>query len=104
MKVRLGALLGGIFLTAAIASATIFGSVSVLIHDPQHRPVQGAQVTLRSTTSDWNKSAVSDSSGEFRFNGVPLGDYRVTVELAGFTTQEQNLTVTSGRDARLHFP
>ena len=86
------------------AVATIFGSVSGLIHDPQHRPVQGAQVTLRSTTSDWNKSAVSDDAGEFRFDSVPLGDYRVTVELTGFATQEQKLTVTSGHGARLHFP
>src|SRR5439155_17278089 len=29
--------------------------------------------------------------------------YTVTVELAGFTAQEQKLTLTSGRDARLHF-
>src|SRR5436305_7824721 len=93
-----------LLLVAVSASATIFGSVSGLIHDPQHRPVQGAQVTLRSTTSDWNKSAVSDNAGEFRFDSVPLGDYRIAVELAGFATQAQKLTVTSGRDARLHFP
>jgi outer membrane cobalamin receptor len=98
------ALLVILLLLAGTAGATIFGSVSGLIHDPQHRPVQGAQVTLRPMTSDWNKSAVSDNSGEFRFDNVPLGDYRVTVELAGFATQEQKLTVTSGHEARLHFP
>ena len=98
------ALLVILLLLASTASATIFGSVSGLIHDPQHRPVPGAQVTLRSMTSDWSKSAGSDNSGEFRFDNVPLGDYRVTVELAGFATQEQKVTVTSGHDARLHFP
>jgi len=92
-----------LLLVAVSASATIFGSVSGLIHDPQHRPVQGAQVTLRSTTSDWNKSGASDNSGEFHFDSVPLGNYRITVELAGFATQAQDLTLTSGRDARLHF-
>src|SRR6266702_1638333 len=96
-------LLAVLLLVAGSASATIFGSVSGLIHDPQHRPVQGAQVTLRSTTSDWNKSAASDDSGEFHFGSVPLGNYRITVELAGFATQAQDLTLTSGRDARLHF-
>src|SRR5207245_467199 len=85
------------------ATAAIFGSVSGLIRDPQHRPVQGAQVTLRSTTSDWNKSAASDDSGEFHFDSVPLGDYRITVELAGFATQAQDLALIPGRDARLHF-
>ena len=102
-KIRV-ALLAILPLLASTAGASIFGSISGLIHDPQHRPVQGAQVTLRSTTSDWNKSAVSDNAGEFRFDSVPLGDYRIAVELAGFATQAQKLTVTSGRDARLHFP
>src|SRR6266446_5756605 len=96
-------LLAVLLLVAGSASATIFGSVSGLIHDPQHRPVQDAQVTLRSTTSDWTKSAASDNSGEFHFDSVPLGNYRITVELAGFATQAQEITLSSGRDARLHF-
>src|SRR6266702_7867493 len=96
-------LLAVLLLVAGSASATIFGSVSGLIHDPQHRPVQGAQATLRSTTSDWNKSAASDNSGEFHFDSVPLGNYRITIELAGFATQALELTLSSARDARLHF-
>src|SRR5947207_6359778 len=97
-------LLAVLLLVAGSASATIFGSVRGLIHDPQHRPVQGAQATLRSTTSDCNESAASDNSGEFHFDSVPLGNYRITIELAGFATQAQEITLTSGRDARLHFP
>src|SRR5438093_3292309 len=97
-------LLAVLLLVAGSAIATIFGSVSGLIHDPQHRPVQDAQVTLRSTTSDWNKSAASDNSGEFHFDSVPLGNYRITIELAGFATQALELTLSSARDARLHFP
>jgi outer membrane receptor protein involved in Fe transport len=88
---------------ALAASATIFGSVHGLIHDPQHRPVQDAKVTLRSTTSDWSRSTVSDSSGEFRFENVPLGEYRVTVETPGFATDEQALVLTSEREAKPHF-
>src|SRR5438876_9498277 len=96
-------LLAVLLLVAGSASATIFGSVSGLIHDPQHRPVQRAQATLRSTTSDWNKSAASDNSGEFHSDSVPLGNYRITIELAGFPTQALELTLRSARDARLHF-
>src|SRR4030095_13241977 len=85
------------------ASATIFSSVHGLIHDPQHRPVQGARATLRSTTSDWLQSATSDNAGEFHFDNVPLGEYRVTVEVEGFAKEEQSFVLTSGRDARPHF-
>src|SRR5215471_2476409 len=88
---------------ATVANATIFGSVHGLIHDPQHRPVQDAKVTLRSTTSAWSQSVISNESGEFHFENVPLGEYRVIVEMAGFNTAEQNLLLTSGRDAKPHF-
>src|SRR5438105_4709242 len=88
---------------ALAAGATIFGSVHGLIHDPQHRPVEDAKVSLRSTTSDWLQSTVSDSLGEFHFDNVPLGEYRVIVEVQGFATEEQKVVLTSGRDAKPHF-
>src|SRR5438094_10252570 len=92
-----------LLLAAGSASASIFGSVSGLIHDPQHRPAQGAQATLRSTTSDWTKSAASDNSGEFHLDSVPLRNYRITIALAGFATQALELTLSSARHARRHF-
>src|SRR4029077_13023102 len=93
----------GLVLSSLTAFATIFGSVSGLIHDPQHRPVQGAQVTLRAANSAWTKSIASTDSGEFRFDGVPLGEYSVRVELQGFAAEEQKLALGSGRDAKIHF-
>ena len=93
----------GLLLSSLVAFATIFGTVSGLIHDPQHRPVQGAQVTLRAANSAWTKSVSSNDSGEFRFDSVPLGEYTVTVELAGFAAEEQKLVLSSGRDIRTHF-
>src|SRR2546423_6882627 len=97
------ALLLGILLLAIAASAAIFGSVRGLIHDPQHRPVQGARVVVRAEASDWTQTTISDITGEFRFDAVPMGAYTVTVEVPGFAPQEQSLVLTSGRDARLHF-
>ena len=85
------------------ANATIFGSVHGLIHDPQHRPVEGAKVTLRSSSSEWVKTMASDQAGEFSFQNVPLGDYHVIVEVPGFATEEQKIVLTSGRDAKPHF-
>jgi len=97
------ALLFGLLLGSVVASAAIFGSVSGLIHDPQHRRVQGARVTLRAADSAWTKSVDSTDSGEFQFDAVPLGEYNVTVELQGFAPEQQKLVLSSCRDARLHF-
>ena len=92
-----------VLLLAVTASATIFGSVRGLIHDPQHRPVQGSQVTLRAQNSDWSQTATSNDAGEFHFDAVPVGEYQVTVEMPGFTPQQQKLVLASGREAKLHF-
>ncbi len=85
-------------------SATIFSSITGLIHDPQHRPVQGATVTVAAENSNWSQTAASDNSGQFRFDNLPLGSYSVKVEAPGFALQVQKLTLASGSEARLHFP
>ena len=99
--VRVGLL---VLYLAATLSATIFSAVTGLIHDPEHRPVQGARVTLAANDSVWTKTATSDDSGQFRFDNVPVGQYTVTVESANFVPQQQTVTVTSSSEARLHFP
>jgi len=93
----------GLLLSSLTAFATIFATVSGLVHDPQHRPVEGAQVTLRAAKSAWTTSIPSDTSGEFHFDAVPLGEYKVRVELPGFATQEQKLVLSSAGDVRMHF-
>ena len=102
MKWRLLLASCGIVL-AGVASATIFGSVSGLIHDPQHRPVQRAQVRLSADNSNFSKVMESDGAGEFRFDAIPVGQYSVTVNVPGFAPEEQKLELTSSRDAKLHF-
>jgi outer membrane receptor protein involved in Fe transport len=93
----------GLILMSTTGFATIFGSVHGLIHDPQHRPVHGAQVTMRAVTSEWKQTVASDDSGEFHFDAIPVGEYKVTVEMTGFASQEQSLILVSNRVASLHF-
>jgi outer membrane cobalamin receptor len=97
------AFLGVLLLLAAIAAATIFGSVRGIIHDPQHRPVQGAMVMLRAKSSEWTANTPTNANGEFQFNAVPIGDYSVTVANPGFTQTAQNVVVKSGTEPVLHF-
>jgi Carboxypeptidase regulatory-like domain/TonB dependent receptor/TonB-dependent Receptor Plug Domain len=88
---------------SAAAFATIFGSARGIIHDSQHRPVQGAQVTLKAQNSDWTQTQDSNERGEFEFNSVPIGNYTVTVSSPGFHATEQNVIVQSDTHPVLHF-
>ena len=78
------------------ARATVFGSIRGIVHDPQHRPIAGADVKLQSATSDFSLSTQSNQDGEFTFNPVPIGDYTIQVSRAGFADAKQSLTVISG--------
>jgi TonB dependent receptor/Carboxypeptidase regulatory-like domain/TonB-dependent Receptor Plug Domain len=91
-----------LLLLAAAATATIFGSVRGIIHDPQHRPVQGAMVMLKSKSSDWSKTANTDANGNFEFNAVPIGEYSVIVANPGFKQATQSVIVKSGNEPVVH--
>ncbi len=83
--------------------ATIFGRIQGIVHDQQHRPIAGVSVKLQAITSDWSQTTQSDDNGEFSFNAVPVGDYKITVSQLKFQTSEQTVTVTSSSTPILHF-
>jgi outer membrane receptor protein involved in Fe transport len=85
------------------ALATIFGNVRGIVHDPQHRPMEGAQATLRAQSSGWSATAQSNSEGEFQFEAVPIGNYNLKVTAAGFRSLEQQITVVAGSAPVIHF-
>jgi outer membrane receptor for ferrienterochelin and colicin len=92
-----------ILLSAVAAFATIFGSVRGIIHDPQHRPVAGAKVVLRSTTSDWKQETLTNDNGAFLFTSVPVGVYEASASSQGFTAESKQIQVNSGTGSELHF-
>src|SRR5690348_17198205 len=103
MSAKAFALAVVVLVYGAATAATIFGSVRGVVHDPQHRPVDGAMVMLKSKSSDWAKSENTDASGEFSFNGVPIGDYSISVASPGFGQTQQNVVVNSGTEPVVHF-
>jgi len=93
-----------LLLLSVSAAATIFGAVRGIVHDPQHRPVKAAQVTIRARSSDWTAATETDANGEFAFAAVPAGDYSVRVTAQGFGPMEGQVEVVSGSAPILHFP
>src|SRR5262249_12069410 len=74
-----------------------------IIHDPQHRPVQGSMVMLHAKASDWSKTVNTDGNGNFVFNAVPLGEYSVEVANPGFAQVSENVIVRAGSEPVVHF-
>ena len=86
-----GALLAG-------AVATVRG----IVHDAQHRPIADAEVVLKAEHSEFTLTARTSAEGEFHFDSVQIGEYRITVNKAEFGVQEEKLTVLSGTAPILH--
>src|SRR5215470_2398755 len=90
-------------LLAGMALATVFASVRGIVHDQQHRPIADAEVVLKAENSVFSQITWTTTEGEFHFDAIPVGAYRITVNRAGFAAQEQTLTVLSGTAPILHF-
>jgi len=98
-------LAGAIFSTLVPGGlwATVFGSVRGVVHDPDHRPVSGASVAIRSLSSDFSLSLTSDADGAFESAAVPVGQYRITATKEGLGPAAEDVMVVSGSAPVLHF-
>jgi outer membrane receptor protein involved in Fe transport len=83
-----------------IAYAVDTGAVRGIVHDPQHRPLPGAQVVLHDAS--FSKTVPSDANGEFQIDNVPEGAYTIDASAPGFSPLTQKLMVTATKTPVLH--
>ena len=85
------------------AYASELVTVRGVVHDPQHRPIAGATVTLHAANSDFTISETTNDNGEFSLSAVPLGVYQVTAAEPGFNSATENFTAISNTSPIVHF-
>jgi len=107
MRLRTFAIITGIVLifgaSSLPCSATVFATLHGVVHDAQHFPVAGADVSLRAADSTFELKVISNTEGAFDLADVPIGFYRLHVEAAGFAAQEEVIHVQSGTHPVMHF-
>jgi Carboxypeptidase regulatory-like domain len=89
-------------LSLSSAAQVLKGSISGTVVDPQGAVV--SQAAVKATNTDTGATLVTntDSSGSFRFNLIPVGEYKVEITAQGFRTATQNhIIVAAGRDSGL---
>jgi outer membrane cobalamin receptor len=97
-----------LFLTVVLlfcAAALLAGAVATvrgIVHDSQHRPIADAEVVLKAEHSEFTMTTRTSAEGQFHFDSVPIGEYRITVRKDEFGVQEEKLTVLSGTAPILH--
>ena len=97
--------LSGVFVSLlSLASwAAVIGTVRGVVHDPDHRPVEEAEVVIQSLASDYSRKLATDADGGFEAPALAPGAYRVTVRKDGFAPSVQEVVLASGSAPVLHF-
>jgi hypothetical protein len=88
--------------TSIPALANVFATVRGVVHDPEHRPIAGAVVTLQSADSAFTLHATTSPDGDFELAQAPIGVYRLEVSAPGFAAVTLPLTVASGTNPVVH--
>lgn len=71
-----------------IAQTAGMGVLTGRVVDSSGNPVANATVTLTSVDNGQARSATTGTDGSYRFDDLPLGNYRMKLEAAGFQTLE----------------
>jgi hypothetical protein len=93
--------LGSIFvltlLVAAGYSQTFRGAINGTVNDPSGAMVSGANVRATNTGTGVTLSTTTTSDGQFAFQDIPVGTYKISVSAAGFSSlTADNVSVTAG--------
>jgi len=97
MKRMLLALL--VFLAVAVAAnaQTFRGAINGTVSDPSGAVVPNAKVKATELATSIDHNTITTGDGQFAFQDIPLGFYKVTVTAAGFATLTvENVQVVAG--------
>lgn len=84
--------------TLAANSQTFRGAINGTVTDQSGAVVAAAKVTATDTGTGITLDSVTTGNGEFSFQDLPLGTYKVTVSAAGFEqVTVSNVSVTAGQ-------
>ena len=81
---------------AADAQTLTSASVTGTVHDASGAVIPGATVDIVNLRTNQAQQAVTDARGRFRLLYLPVGDYALTVQLAGFGSTRTALTLKVG--------
>ena len=83
-KQLLKALLLTLILTTSAWSQVSRGTILGTVKDPSGAVIPGVSVTIVNEGTNLSRSLITDETGSFNAELLPIGKYRVEAELAGF--------------------
>lgn len=97
-------MVAGLFVTGAFAqSQALNGQIEGIVTDANGGSLSGATVIARNIETGAERTATTDDGGVYRFPLLPLGSYRVTVEMSSFKRLiREGITLAAGSTATVN--
>ena len=80
---------------SASAQSGSAGTVHGTVTDPSGAVIPNATVHLTNGLSGFDRTAITDATGQFTFSNVPFNPYRIDVTAKGFSSASQNVEIRS---------
>jgi outer membrane receptor protein involved in Fe transport len=78
-------------------------SLAGLITDNSQAVIPDAAVKARHVATNVTSQTVSDAAGYYRFPSLPVGEYEITIERAGFAPSNQHVRIETAHETRQDF-
>ena len=108
-KLRIFALVLALVSLIALGSGPVYGqaingNIVGTVTDPSGAAVSNADVTGTNPATGFTVTSKTNDTGGYRFDNLPVGDYRVTIRAAGFrtTTVLVNVLLNATATANVH--
>jgi hypothetical protein len=101
-SVRAGLVFLLAILSVSLCVAQFSGSVQGVVQDPSGAGVAKASVQLQNTATQVSANTTTDAEGNYTFQSLAPGKYKVTVEMSGFSKAEASFTLLT--EQRLNVP
>jgi hypothetical protein len=94
--IRLVLSFSALFVFTSVALGQNTGTISGTVQDQSGAVIAGANVRAQNPATSFSRETTSATNGFYRFDQLPVGDYIISVEAAGFKkaiTQQNRLSV-----------
>ena len=88
------------FSPAALGQSN-YASLSGTVFDPQQQAIPGASIQLTSDSTSVSRQSTTNEQGIFQVTGLLPGQYKFSVQAAGFAALQQNVTLEVGQQMTL---
>src|ERR1035437_5316696 len=96
--------MASVVLFAGLIWAQTTASITGALKDSSGAVVPGANVTVKNLESGMTRTAVSDTSGNYTLPSLPVGQYEITADKAGFKQSvRRGITLVIGQQAAVNF-